>query len=116
MKEKRRTQRGAFPRSLECLLLKLKRLPIGSKIQFMRPGAAVLLMQLPVGLCNGIRMQQAVSTGLRRTMRSVRTESLAVDSSIDHHMRDVYALRAVFAWPRRRRRTVRALAMMLWRR
>jgi hypothetical protein len=79
------------------------------QVEFLRPCAAVLHMQLPVTFGDGFELQQAVVAGLFHALRRVVAQALAVDAAIDHHMRHMNALRAEFARQALAQRTQRSL-------
>src|ERR1700728_3126193 len=83
--------------SPDVLTESLESLFEGAQIELMGPGAATLLMQLPVSLRNGVRVQQTVAAGIGDSLRRPATQTLPVDAPIDDDMRDMHALRAVLA-------------------
>src|SRR5258708_33245153 len=64
--------------------IRLQRLLVRSLVQLVRPGAAMLLMQLPARFGDGVRVQQSVRAGIRCTLRIVGSHGLAVDTTIHH--------------------------------
>ena len=63
----------------------------------MRPGAALLRVQVPVIVDDGLDLEQAVGTDLLQPVGHARQETVALDAAIDDDVCDVNALRAEFA-------------------
>ena len=62
----------------------------------MRPGAAVLAMDVPVVLDDRIDLQQTVGAGFLDPVRHARQQAIALDAAVDDDMRHMDALRAEF--------------------
>jgi len=71
-----------------------ERLPKRSEIELVRPGAARLAMQGPVGVSNLVRRKQPVFALGRNEVREPALRILAADDAVDDHMRDMNPLRA----------------------
>ena len=56
----------------------------------------MLLMKLPIRFGNGIRIEQPIGAGFRRTLRNSRPQPLSVDPAIDHNVCDMHTTWAVF--------------------
>ena len=69
----------------------------------------LLLMQLPVGLGDGLGAQDAVAVLERVALGKVAADELGVDRAVDHHVRDVDALRPELARHALRQRAQRVL-------
>ncbi len=54
-------------------------------------------MQMPVGIGNGIGIQQSVLAGLPDTIGSDAPQPFAIDTPVDNNMRNVYAAGSIFA-------------------
>ncbi len=65
-----------------------------SEIEFVRPGAARLAVQRPVGFSNLVRRKQPVFALGRNEVRKPALGILATDDAVDDHMGDVNPLRA----------------------
>ena len=86
-----------------------ERLPKRSEIELVRPGAARLAMQGPVGVSNLVRRKQPVFALGRNEVREPALRILAADDAVDDHMRDVNPLRAEL--PRQAWATARKAAL-----
>src|SRR5947209_12516758 len=76
---------------------KLKHFLIRPEIDFLRPGRALLLVDVPVGLGDCIDAEQSVLAALLQQARSTPKQTLAMYAAIDHGMRDMEPERPVFA-------------------
>src|SRR5579864_1261242 len=65
------------------------------QIELERPGAAVLVVQIPESLGNGIGLEQPVRTALFPQLRIARQQPIAANAAIDHDMSHVDVLRPV---------------------
>jgi hypothetical protein len=74
----------------------LKRLVEGPQIDLLRPCCASLLMQMPIGIGDLVRLEQAIDASFGHPLRRRRAQTLAVDTAIDHHMGNVNILRTEF--------------------
>jgi uncharacterized OsmC-like protein len=70
-----------------------------SQIEFMRPRAARLLMEMPIGVRDRGRIEQATLAGRSRSVGCAGAQTLAVDSSVNDDVGDMDILRAIL--PRR---------------
>src|SRR5262249_17767342 len=74
----------------------LEWLPEGTQIDLVRPGGAVLAMDLPIGFRDGLDAEQAVGTAFLQEAGRSAQQSLTRDAAVDHGVRDVDALRSIF--------------------
>jgi hypothetical protein len=72
----------------------IKGLPKGPEVELVRPGAARLAVQGPVGVGNVVGREQPVFALGRNEVREPALRILAADDAIDDRMGDVNALRA----------------------
>ena len=69
----------------------------GPQVHLVCPGAAGLFMQMPVGVGNGIRIQQPVLTGLLDMFGRDAPQPFAIDTPVNNNMRNMYAAGSIFA-------------------
>src|SRR5471030_1440529 len=63
-----------------------------TQIKFLCPCASMLIVQLPVTLRYGARLQQTVVASLLYALRRALPQTLAIDTPINHNMRHMNAL------------------------
>src|SRR5271167_569730 len=66
------------------------------QIQLQRPGAALLVMEIPIGLRDCIRMQQPIEAALLHQLWDSRQQTIPLDAAIDNQMTDMNVLRSIF--------------------
>lgn len=59
----------------------------------MRPGAARLLMNGPVGLRDGFKLEQAVGSLGRDKFGELTARAIAIDNAVNNRMHDMNTLR-----------------------
>lgn len=74
-----------------------ERLTPWTQIQFLCPRAATLGVQMPVTVGDGVDLQQSVRARIVDALGRCAAQSLAVDTSVDHDVRDMDAARPEFA-------------------
>src|SRR6202521_4395065 len=67
------------------------------QIDFVRPGAASLTMNLPVRFRNGFNVEQPVHAALADGFGAAATQTLAIDTAVNHDMRHMDSRPPVFA-------------------
>jgi hypothetical protein len=67
-----------------------------AQIHLVRPCRALLAMDIPIGVSNGIDAKQAVLATVRRQARHSAEQPVAVDPAINNYMGNVDAKRPVF--------------------
>ena len=75
----------------------------------MRPGAAVLVVQHPIGVGDGGDVEHAVGAARFFQLRPQAQEALALDAAVDHDVADMNVLRPEFARHALRQRPQRRL-------
>src|SRR5262245_11969498 len=78
-----------------AVLLASERFLERAQIHLLRPGRALLAMDIPIGLGDGLDAEQTVLATFLAQGRRPAEQPIAVDAAIDHHMRDVNPERPV---------------------
>src|SRR5437870_2039721 len=84
-----RSAAGARPTWSEALLER-------PQIDLMRPGRSRLAVELPIGFGDRLDPEQTVLTAFFDDLRPSLAQAVAVDAAVDHHMRDMHAVRPIF--------------------
>ncbi|ABA53620.1 hypothetical protein BURPS1710b_A2437 [Burkholderia pseudomallei 1710b] len=90
-------RRPCFDDRAHCDYSSSERFVVRAQIEFLRPRAAVLHVQLPVAVGDRVGRQQPVGARLRDALGRRAAQPLAVDAAVDHRVRDVNTARAELA-------------------
>src|SRR6266702_1552784 len=75
----------------------LERFSPGTQVEFERPGAAVLMVQHPIGIGDGGDVEEAVRATRILQFRPQAEQAIALDAAVDDDVPDMDSLRPEFA-------------------
>ena len=83
---------SATPRAVSLHPRRLEGLCPGSQIELLRPGAAVLVVQLPIGVGDRVDAEQSVWSPLIPQLGQAAEQARPADPSVNDDVRDVNPL------------------------